>query len=102
MTFYDRFFSFSPRERGEIAVRAGLSLQYLLKHIYVSRRAPRFHLHNAVALDRASSGALPFYEFTHGSVDWAYVHDRLREAAAAGQLRSHSDNTSEVDGNTPA
>lgn len=99
-SFYDSFFSFSVSERSQIAKRSGLSLAYLLKHIYVNRKSPKFHLHNAVNLDRASGGALPFYQHTKGDVDWPYVLDRLREAKRRGDFVSSANNTKEVANDT--
>jgi hypothetical protein len=86
VTFYDKFFQFPVSERGEIARRAGMSLPYILKHIYVNNKEPRFHLHNAVALDKASGGLLHFWEHTQGDVDWDYVFSRLKEAKRSGKL----------------
>jgi len=87
MTFYDHFFgSFMPSERKQIASRAGLSLPYILKHCYVNNKAPKFHFHNAVALDKASGGVLRFWDNSEGNVDWEYVLARLREARRNGAL----------------
>ena len=85
-TFYNQFFQFPPRERSRIADKAGMSLAYLLKHIYVNKHSPKFHLHNAVALDKASGGVLKFIDHTEGQVDWEYVLQRLKEAKRQGQL----------------
>ena len=63
-----------------------MSLGYILKHTYVNNRDPKFHLHNAVALDKASGGALPFWQFTEGNLDWKYVLDRLKHAKRLGEL----------------
>lgn len=101
-TFYDAFFQFPVRERQRIAKNAGMSLPYLLKHIYVNKKKPRFHLHNAVSLDRASGGVLRFWEHTEGDVDWQYVLDRLREAKRKGGFSATSGNTKRVDINTLA
>lgn len=87
MNFYDQFFrNFMPSERKQIAERAGLSLPYILKHCYVNDKEPKFHFHNAVALDKASSGVLRFWEHTEGDVDWDFVLTRLREAKRNGLL----------------
>jgi len=87
MTFYDHFFgSFMPSERKQIASRAGLSLPYILKHCYVNKKSPKFHFHNAVALDKASGGVLRFWDNAEGDVDWDYVLMRLREAKRSGAL----------------
>lgn len=87
MSFYEAFFRLPIQERKRIADQSGMSLGYILKHTYVSERNPRFHLHNAVALDKASGGVLPFYNFTEGSVDWSYVLDRLKHAKRLGDLK---------------
>lgn len=86
MSFYEAFFRLPPPERQRVANEAGMSLGYILKHTYSSERDPKFHMHNAVALDRASKGALPFYKFTEGGVDWKYVLDRLKHAKRLGDL----------------
>lgn len=99
-TFYDSFFQFPVRERQSIAKNAGMSLPYLLKHIYVNKKKPRFHLHNAVSLDRSSGGVLRFWEHTEGNVDWQYVLDRLRGHEAAGGFSVAKSNTKAVDTNT--
>lgn len=100
MSFYDSFFQFPVKERQKIASKAGLSLAYLLKHIYVNKKNPRFHLHNAVSLDRASGGILKFWEHTEGEIDWPYVLERLREAKRKGEFSSPVINTNTVDVNT--
>lgn len=87
-TFYDQFFgSFLPSERRQIASRAGMSLPYLLKHCYVNDGVPKFHFHNAVALDKASNGVLKFWDHAEGDVDWDFVLHRLREAKRMGLLK---------------
>ena len=85
-TFYDQLMQFSPADRHEIANGAGLSLGYVLKHTYVSAREPKFHFHNAVAMDAASKGALPFIEHTEGNIDWDFVLRRLRAARRRGVI----------------
>ncbi len=85
-TFYDQFMQFSVAERQQIATDAGLSLGYIQKHTYTSQHTPKFHLHNAVAMDIASEGALPFWEHTEGEVDWDYVLRRLRQAKRKGLI----------------
>ncbi len=86
MTFYDQLMQFSIPEREEIARGAGLSLGYVLKHTYVSERAPKFHFHNAVAMDASSKGVVPFWEHTEGAVDWGYVLERLKQAKRRGAI----------------
>jgi hypothetical protein len=86
MKFYEAFFRLPIPERKRIADDSGMSLKYILKHIYVNERDPKFHMHNAVALDKASGGALPFYKYTEGGVDWSYVLDRLKHAKRLGEL----------------
>ena len=86
MSFYDSFFRLPIPERRRVAEASGLSLGYILKHTYVNKRDPKFHLHNAVALDKASGGALPFWKFTEGDLDWRYVLDRLKHAKRLGEL----------------
>lgn len=86
MTFKDKFFAFPVAKRAEIAQAAQLSLPYIHKHTYVCEGDPKFHFHNAVALDKASEGVLPFWEHTHGKVDWLHVLDRLRQAKRQGRL----------------
>jgi hypothetical protein len=89
MSFYEQFFgNFMPSERKQIADRAGLSLPYILKHCYVNDKQPKFHFHNAVALDKASNGVLRFWEHSEGDVDWEFVLIRLREAKRNGLLGS--------------
>lgn len=88
MTFYERFFKMPMAERQRVAKDSKLSLPYILKQVYMKKRNPVFRFHNAVALDRASKGELPFYQFAEGSqeVDWEYVAKRLRQARRKGQL----------------
>jgi hypothetical protein len=86
MSFYESFFRLPPSERKRIASQSGMSLGYILKHTYVSQRDPRFHLHNAVSLDKASGGVLPFWKFTEGDLDWSYILDRLKHAKRLGDL----------------
>ena len=84
--FYDQLMQFAIPEREVIVQGAGLSLGYVHKHMYVSQGAPKFHFHNAVGMDRSSSGAIPFLEHTEGEVDWAYVLRRLRAARRLGVI----------------
>ena len=84
--FYDQFMAFTPQERNEIAVKSGLSLGYINKHMYTSAGEPKFHFANAVAMDWASNGAIPFTEHTSGEVDWAYVLKRLQAAKRKGLI----------------
>ncbi len=86
MTFYDQLMSFQVTERQAIANGAGLSLGYIHKHTYVSDRAPKFHFHNAVAMDASSKGVIPFIEHTEGDVDWGFVLKRLRSARRRGEI----------------
>lgn len=86
MSFYEEFFKLPITERQRIADESGMSLGYILKHTYVSDRNPRFHMHNAVALDKASGGVLPFYRFTEGDVDWSYILERLKHAKRRGDI----------------
>lgn len=85
-TFYEQFMSFVPSEREDIAAAAGLSLGYINKHMYTHRGEPKFHFANAVALDKASNGALPFIEHTAGDVDWGHVLKRLQSARRRGLI----------------
>lgn len=86
MSFYDQFMRLSVRQRTEIAESAGLSIGYVMKHTYVSDRAPKFHFHNAVAIDHASKGVISFIEHTTGDVDWDYVRRALNRAKKRGEL----------------
>lgn len=85
-TFYDQFMQHSSAERERIALEAGFSIGYVTKHMYSSARAPVFHFHNAVAMDQASGGTLPFYQHTSGSVDWDFVRRTLNTAHRRGVL----------------
>jgi hypothetical protein len=85
-TFHVLFWAMSIAERQRIAREAGLSLPYLYKHTYVSNRDPKFHLCNAVALDKASGGRLPLYDLTAGDVDWRHVLRRLQSAKRKGLI----------------
>jgi len=89
MSFYERFFKMSVPERQRVADASRLSLPYILKQVYMKGRNPVFRFHNAVALDRASKGELPFYMFSECSkdVDWEYVAKRLRQARRKGALK---------------
>lgn len=101
MDFSQRFFKYKTSEREQIAKSAGLSLPYLMKHIYVSGRDPRFHFHNAVALDKASDGELKFWQSTEGTVDWEYVMARLAYAKIKGELPT-PDAKKDLESNTQA
>lgn len=85
-SFKDRFMSLPVAQRREIAERAGMTIGYLNKHMYVSNGEPKFTMQNAVNLDAASNGALPFWENTEGDVDWDYVRRRLTTAHRNGEL----------------
>lgn len=84
--FYDAFQDFTVEERRQIAQACGTTLGYLSKHMYTSGREPKFRFHNAVNLERASAGALPFWQHTEGDVDWTYVLRRLQRAKRRGEL----------------
>lgn len=88
MTFYERFFKMPVPERKRIADESQLSLPYILKQVYTRGRNPMFRFHNAVALDRASKGELPFFMFSEGTteIDWDYVAKRLRQAKRKGLI----------------
>lgn len=86
MSFYDTFFAQPMIERQRIADASGLSLAYILKHTYVQGRAPKFHFHNALGLDRASNGKLSFLDTTEGAIDWPYVLQRLKSEQKAGRI----------------
>ena len=85
-TFQDNFMGLDVTERQGIAHEAGLSLAYLHKHMYVHDGEPKFQFDNAVHLDAASSGLLPFWEITEGTVDWGFVRRRLNAAHRKGEL----------------
>ena len=79
----------SVADRTRIAQEAGLSLGYVQKHMYVSQHRPVFRFHNAVAMDKASNGALPFRQHTEtlhafDHIDWAYVRRSLNRDYANG------------------
>lgn len=84
--FYDAFMAFPVPDRERIANAAGLTLGYLSKHLYSSPdRVPRFHFHNALALDKASNGALSILDTTAGNdIDWDYAFRRLMSAKRRG------------------
>lgn len=88
MSFYEAFFRLPLAERKRIAAEAKMSLRYILKHTYVSERNPVFKLQNAVALDKASGGGIPFYKYAEGDIDWGYVLDRLKHAKRIGELKA--------------
>ena len=85
-TFHEQFMGLSAPERGRIVLAAGLSLGYVKKHIYASQYAPVFHFHNAVAMDKASGGVLPFIQHTTQTdeIDWAYVRRSLNRLNKVG------------------
>lgn len=85
-TFYDQFMGLSVAEREAIVTASGLSLGYVQKHMYVSQHEPKFHFHNAVAMDAASRGILPFHQHTEGVVDWDHVRRSLNRAHLRGQV----------------
>lgn len=87
-SFYDQFMGLSVSERERIAEQAGLSLAYILKHIYVSERNPKFHFHNAAAMDVASGGVLPFIQHTTHSnaIPWEYVRTSLNRQRKHGAI----------------
>jgi hypothetical protein len=85
-TFYEQFFAEPMAERQRIAEAAGLSLAYIHKHTYTQARAPKFHFHNAVGLDRASNGKLCLLDTTEGEIDWTYVLQRLKELQKIGRI----------------
>ena len=86
-TFYDQWMQYSVAERERIAHEAGLTRGYIQKHLYASQREPKFHLHNAVAMDQASRGTIPFYQHTEGEIDWSYVLKRLKQAKRLGHIQ---------------
>ena len=87
-SFYEQFMGLSVGERERIASEAGLSLAYILKHIYVSERNPKFHFHNAVEIDLASGGALPFMQHTtHAdTLPWGYIRRTLNRQRKQGAI----------------
>ncbi len=86
ITFYDTFLCYPVAERQRIATEAGMSLPYILKHTYSHQGRPKFRFQNAVELDKASKGQLPFIQLTEGAVDWDYVRRALNRAHRRGEL----------------
>ena len=85
-TFHQQLMQFTVPERAEIAAYAGFTLNYLHKTTYANKGAPKFHFDNALALDVASKGALPFYQHTAGCIDWDLVRRRLNRAKRKGLI----------------
>lgn len=85
-TFYQQFMHYSVAERRQIAEEAGLSAAYVTKEMYASSSNPKFHFHNAVGLDKATRGGIPFIQHTAGTVDWDYVRRSLNRAHRQGVI----------------
>jgi hypothetical protein len=65
-TFYKAFFALPRAVRRKITTDAGLSLEYVLKQMYVREGAPTFRFHNALALDKASAGTIDVWQHGEG------------------------------------
>ena len=85
-TFYEQFMQYSVADRRQIALDAGLSIAYITKEMYAQDHSPKFHFHNAVAIDQATFGRIPFIQHTAGDIDWDYVRRSLNSAKRKGVI----------------
>lgn len=86
-TFYEQFMGLAPEQRARVAQEAGMSMQYIIKRTYTQQHAPVFRFDNAVAMDKASGGKLPFIQHTSGEqIDWDYVRRSIASAQRKGTI----------------